>query len=331
MYHSIVSVPRDDTEWLVADIGGTHARIARWRRAAGFADTRHLDNAGFGGLGELLAAYRDGLGVTVKRALLALAMPVTGDELAFTNRDWLISVPDLAERLGLDVLVVVNDFVAAAAGAVSADAALVAVQSGQPQGAVRAVLGPGTGLGAAAVLEGADGMRARLIESEAGHMSFAAADAESARLLQAAQTAWGRVSWERLLSGSGLAWVDAYLRAAATPDAPAAVAQRALAGEPNALRAAQWFAHALGSFAGDVCLALRATAGIYLAGGVLAGLGTAFDHAAFCRGFTDKGRFQSLLAQVPCWHIAADDLALHGLADIARGRIDAPGAVFARS
>jgi glucokinase len=133
------------------------------------------------------------------------------------------------------------------------------------------------------------------------------------------------VSWERLLCGSGLAWIDATLRGSRTADTPARVAQRAQAGDASATAAARWFSRALGAFAGDVCLALRASGGVYLAGGVLAGLGPAFERAMFRDGFTDKGRLRALLEDVPCWRIDAGDLALHGLADIARGRIVAPG------
>ncbi len=325
MYCSVLPAFREDTDWVLADIGGTYARLACWSAPAGRSEQRRFENADFGGLHEVLAAHGKTLTRPVRRALLALALPVTGDRLTFTNRDWSFDAPQLAARLGLETLVIVNDFVAAAAGAVAPERTAVSVQQGEPRGAMRAVLGPGTGLGVAGVLDGGVTERARVIESEAGHMSFAATDDESLRVLHAAQTAWGRVSWERLLCGSGLAWVDATLRGSRAIDPPARVAQRAHAGDAAAMAAARWFSHALGSFAGDVCLALRATGGVYLAGGVLAGLGPAFERAAFRDGFADKGRFRALLEDVPCWRIDAGDLALHGLADIARGRIGAPG------
>ncbi len=321
MYQNLLPGFDDDVEWVLADVGGTNARLACWHASSGRSDLRHLENAGFAGLHEVLAAYLADVGRPVRCAALALALPVTGDQLTFTNRAWSMSAPQLAARLALERLVIVNDFVAAAAGALAIEGTQV-VQHGEAKGAMCAVLGPGTGLGAAGVLAGRP---PRVIESEAGHMSFAAGDDESLRVLHAAQQRWGRVSWERLLSGSGLAWVDAFLRGSRDIDAPARVAQRAQAGERAAVAAAHWFSRALGSFAGDVCLALRATRGVYLAGGVLAGLGPAFERAAFREGFADKGRFRALLEEVPCWRIDAGDLALPGLEAIVRGALGAPG------
>ena len=102
----------------------------------------------------------------------------------------------------------------------------------------------------------------------------------------------GRVSWERLLCGDGLALFDAVARGADEAAEPADVAARALSGDAAARRAASEFAHALGEFAGDLCLAFSATGGVYLTGGVLDGLGRALDADALREGFEDKGRFR---------------------------------------
>ena len=78
MYCSVLPLTADDAAWLIADIGGTHARLARWQASAGRTEQRQFENAGFGGLHELLATCLDGLARPVTRALRALAMSVTG-------------------------------------------------------------------------------------------------------------------------------------------------------------------------------------------------------------------------------------------------------------
>ena len=115
------------------------------------------------------------------------------------------------------------------------------------------------------------------------------------------------------------------MRGDGTCHSAARVIELARAGEAGALSALRWYAHTLGAFAGDLCLAMRATGGVLLAGGVIARLGTLFDGAAFRAGFIDKGRFAPLLEQVPCWRFAEPELALHGLAALLRGAVRAPG------
>lgn len=335
--------------WLVADIGGTNARFAHLDPGGEIAGRRTLANDNFDCIEALIDAYRhelaNELGNTVERApvnmLLALALPVaTGADqqyaaLQFTNRPWRVSPAALARSFGLDCVAVVNDFVAAAAGTVMPDAAAsTTLRTGVARSGVRVVLGPGTGLGVAGVIEGSSEPTdaapgtpapARIVDSEAGHMTFAASDDECLRVLRAAQARWGRVSWERLLCGSGVAWLDAFWRGSEVAHTPAEVVARARAHDADARAAIGWFSRALGMFAGDVCLALRAFGGVTLTGGVLSRLGDLLDREQFFAAFVAKGRLCGVLAEVPCVQADIDELALAGLANIVRGRVAVPG------
>jgi glucokinase len=315
---------RSRRRWLLGDIGGTYARLATWLPALGLIHPRRYRNDDFDSLEALLASYQNELERPCNRAALALALPVAGDELQFTNRAWRFSVAALRARLGLEELRCVNDFAAAAAGATTlAERDVETLQAGGGERPA-IVLGPGTGLGTAAVLEA--GPRATLVlPSEAGHMGCAPIDATSAALAAAAADLYGRASWERLLSGDGLAFIDARLRGADAPDAPAQVASRALAGDTAAQRAAREFARLLGAFAGDLVLAFGARGSVFLTGGVLEGLDRAFDAAAFLQAFSAKGRFGPALRAVAVYRVRAPDLAFRGLMRIAGGGIDVPG------
>jgi glucokinase len=219
-------------------------------------------------------------------------------------------------------LQLVNDFAAAAAGLGALTAADFTQWGGEPEAGNCLILGPGTGLGAAVTL--ADGRSTRVLSSEAGHMGAAPTGADALRVVERARLRHGRVSWERLLCGSGLAAFDSIARSAEASLEAAEVAARAHAGDAAASRAARAFVHALGEFAGDLCLAVRATGGIYLVGGVLQGLGSAIDPGALRAGFENKGRFSGLLRKVPCYLVHADDLALRGVARILEGSVQAP-------
>jgi glucokinase len=130
------------------------------------------------------------------------------------------------------------------------------------------------------------------------------------------------VSWERVLSGEGLAWLhEVASTVAARPEDIAAAARAA---DPQALRTVRLFSRLLGQFAGDVCLAFQATEGIYLCGGVLRGLLPSFDTAAFLAAFADKGRFAAPLRRVPVYFAAAHELGLQGAAHFLAGRCRMP-------
>jgi glucokinase len=311
-------------EWIVADIGGTHARFGYWRAAGGLDAGRaaRYRNDDFADIAALIDRYRRDHAPDARQALLALALPVGPGPLRMTNRDWVFSAAGLRATLGLSQLLLVNDFVAAGAGTGS----LLPHEVERIGGAARQreatlALGPGTGLGVAATVL-VDG-REHILASEAGHMSAAPGGADARAACAAARARFGRVSWERLLCGDGLALLDATIRGAPAETA-AAVAARAQAGDAAARRAARAFAHALGEFAGDLCLAFRATGGVYLTGGVLQGLGAALDAAALRDGFEDKGRFAATLREVPCYRVGVDNLALRGLARLLDGSVRAP-------
>jgi glucokinase len=313
-------------EWIVADIGGTHARFNRWTAGGGLAagsSTRYR-NDDFADLAALINRYRSDSRSNATQALLALALPVGTGALRMTNRDWVFTAEGLRAETGMERLWLVNDFVAAAAGVGALSATDYSQIGGlHGDGGPKVILGPGTGLGAAVILKEQDG-RERVIASEAGHMGAAAGDELARAVCERVRASHGRVSWERLLCGEGLALFDAIARAVAEPAPPAAVAEKALAGDAAALRAAGAFAHALGEFAGDLCLALRATGGVYLVGGVLQGLGRALDAVELRAGFEDKGRFGTMLRGVPCFLVQADDLAARGLARLLAGEVRAP-------
>ncbi len=55
-----------------------------------------------------------GVGATPSRAAIAVASPVSADEIRLTNRAWSFSRTELEQSLGLDRLLMLNDFGAVA-------------------------------------------------------------------------------------------------------------------------------------------------------------------------------------------------------------------------
>ncbi len=299
---------------LLADIGGTNARFA-FQSAPGepLSDIRVLPVADYPGVQEALHAYLADLAPrTVRAAAIAIANPVTGDEVRMTNHHWAFSQRALREAMGWDRLRVLNDFTALALALPVLPAAdLRQLGGGQPvPRAARALLGAGTGLGVSGLLPCGDGGWAPL-EGEGGHVTLPAATPRERLLMDALAARYGRASAERVCSGAGL--LDS-LRILCEADGVAVqgieraadVTEAALRhGQPQALEALNMFCALLGSVAGNLALTLGARGGVYLGGGIVPRLGTWFDSSPFRERFEDKGRFGGYLRAIPVWVITA--------------------------
>jgi glucokinase len=277
--------------------------------------------------GDLASAARRALQLLVRSekdsgpvavAAIAVAGPVTGDQVELTNVAWRFSIEESRRGLGLERLEVVNDIAALAwALPVLGARETRALAEGAPQAAgARAVVSVGTGLGVAILADAGGGDL--VLPSEGGHRDLAAANEREWRIVEWLSGRFGgHVSAERVLSGPGLAHLHAALSAlegGGAPASPEQVGPRALAGEPLAREAMALFAAWLGAFAGDLALTAGARGGVYLAGGVLPALGAAFDAPAFLERFLAKGRFRSWLAAIPVRVVLDGQATLRGLA-----------------
>lgn len=305
---------------LVADVGASNARFALSARSGELSATRVLACRNFPSITDAIAAYLAGAGnPPVRDAILAVATPVLGDEIHMTNHSWSFSIEASRRALGLRTLLVVNDFVALAlALPFLAPADLQGLDArAAPRPGVKAVIGPGTGLGVAGLVPTDAGWEA--LATEGGHASLAATSAQETAILQVLWQTYGHVSNERLISGTGIPLLYASLCTvggwAPAPEAvdAAAVVRLARSGAcPAAVQTCRVFSALLGSFAGNVALTLGSTGGLYLGGGVLAHMGALFDVSSFRARFLAKGRFANYLEAIPTYLIRAEYPALTG-------------------
>jgi glucokinase len=108
---------RDTGVGLIGDIGATNARFALVFPGGKTTMARVYALDDFASLADALAAYlaEQSPATRPAEAVLAVASPVTGDEITLTNRAWTFSVEQLRRHLGLKRLQVINDFAANAA------------------------------------------------------------------------------------------------------------------------------------------------------------------------------------------------------------------------
>lgn len=305
---------------LVADIGGTNARFALIDANRQPYAEQTLSCAAFSGLTAAMQAYLAAVGgPRPTQAAVAVATPINGDWIQFTNSDWSFSTEAVGRELGLERLQILNDFTALALALplLNPDEQRSVGGGTAVEEAPIGLLGPGTGLGVSGLVwSGQDWIP---LQSEGGHVTFSPVDQREWAVAQVLQRRFGHPSPERLLSGPGL--VNLYQALAevegwsAAVLEPAEITDRALAGTcPHCRDVLEIFCGALGTAAGNLAITLGAQGGVYIGGGIVPRLGDFFDRSSFRARFEAKGRFSSYLAAVPTWVITAANPALRGVA-----------------
>lgn len=306
---------------LVGDIGGTRARFGVVDSAGRLNAVRILRASDYPNLVEAASDYLGGLELEERPRLgsIAVACPILDDRVSMTNHPWRFSIAETRAALELDTLEVLNDFIALAlALPVLGEERTREIKSGDKQ--VRApigLLGPGTGLGVSALVPVAQGWVA--LPTEGGHRDFAASTDREWEISKLLGRRFGHVSAERVLSGPGL--VNLYLAiceidgVGSQEREPAEVVASAVSGTcPVSQEAVRIFARQLGSVAGDLALTLGARGGMFIGGGVVESMETAFDAELFREGFLAKGRFRSYLEAIPVRLVLSRTAALLGAA-----------------
>jgi glucokinase len=308
---------------LVCDIGGTNARFALVETPGAplEAGPQHRTKD-FPGLEEALAAVCATLAIKPRSLIACAAGPVSGRSVKLTNANWIIDGIAVAARAGLDQGLLLNDFEAQAFSLPVLEPAWVT-----PLGAfmqkpgVELIVGLGTGLGAAALVEIDN--RHLVLPSEAGHMNFGPiAREEAAVWWQLDAGALGRVCVETILSGSGLLRLHrARCAAAGQPTAISSeialieTAQADPAGEEAQTLRLCWTL--AGRFAGDLALAFLATGGVTFAGGILPRILNFCDPEKFRAAFENKAPYGEMMRAIGTRLVTSEDAVLTGMAAIA--------------
>jgi glucokinase len=316
---------------LVADIGGTNARLA-----IADLDTLELANAvslrrdGFPSLEAVAESYLQGVAERPSAAAIAVAGPVVGETVRLTNSPWSFRREALRAALGLDECLFLNDFEALAHALPHlAPSDLQQIGGSAPaERAPKVVLGPGTGLGVAGLVWSPSGWVA--LASEGGHASLAVKDAREFAMLERLTRGRERLSVEGVVSGPGLAETYHVLaemagQTVAPVEAPEVV-RRALGGyDACAREALERFAVWLGRFAGDAALFFGARGGVYIGGGIAPQMVHALSAGTFRHAFEAKGRMTPYLSPIPVYVILiGTKAALKGAAAALAGRVERP-------
>ena len=316
---------------LAGDIGGTSTRLACFEVQKGRLvnlTEKTFPSRKFKTLEEIVATFARGLKFHVRHACFGIAGPVQNGRVQATNLPWEIESTVLAEVAGLASATLINDLEANAYGVeVLRPEEFVTLNPGDPNAAGnQAVIAAGTGLGEAGMFW--DGTRHRPFACEGGHCDFAPCTELESALLEYLKKKFGRVSYERVLSGPGLYNIYQFLRdtgvkkesadiaAQMKETDPSMVISRAALAEADPLctQTLDLFVTFYGSEAGNLALKIMSTGGVFLGGGIAPKILEKLKSPLFMENFLDKGRMRPLLQAMPVRVITNENTALLGAA-----------------
>jgi glucokinase len=322
---------------LAGDLGGTNFRVGVFREQSEDADSemerihfRKFRSEEHHSLEEMVQLFLSG--ITLDSPIQAACFGVPGPNVAgivtLSNLGWKVDTHTLPQILGIQRVAVLNDLEATAYGlSALRKTDLATLQSGSGSDAGnQCVIAPGTGLGEAGLFW--DGKRHHPWACEGGHADFAPTDDLQRELLDFLRRDYGRVSFERVVSGMGIANIYRFLRKTNKGSENPVVAQEMVEQDPAAVidrhaadgscplcrTTMDLFIQALGAEASNMALKTMATGGIYLAGGIPPKILPLLRRPIFLENFLNKGRLRSVLETMPLHVVLNDETALLGSA-----------------
>ena len=317
---------------LAGEIGATGTRLAAFEKEGSrlqlVVEKTYMSQE-HSSLSEIIAVFIKAEGIAAHSACFGVAGPVRRGRSKISNLPWVIDSRDLARQLKLDSVGMINDLEAYAYGIDGLDSKdFVTLNEGSEDAeGNRAVISARTGLGVAGLYW--DGFRHHPFACEGGHSDFAPRNALEMELLAYLQKKYGRISYERLLSGPGIKNIYDFLRdahkadepqwlkdqIAAAPDPPAVISQLAQEGKAAICdQTLSIFVSIYGAETGNCALNFLSTGGIFIGGSVAAKNVSRMKDPIFMESFLDKGRMESLLKEIPVTIVLNDDSGIIGAA-----------------
>lgn len=317
---------------LAGDIGGTKTELAIFdveQPAVPLFSARFFNREQDGFI-PMLLNYMHELDIPIQAACFAVAGVVRDGRAQMPNLAWELDEREIRKALRVEQVTLINDLAAHAHGMLTLPPEqLMVINPGVPDAHGNlALIAAGTGLGEAILFQDEQGAY-QVSASEGGHADYAPNNETEMELLRYLWSRFGHVSWERVVSGSGIsniydffiargqysepAYVTSHILEAT--DRAAAITQAAQNGESHrCIEVLNVFLHNYGAAAGNLALKSFATGGLYIGGGIAPKLAQHINKGGFMRAFSNKGRFSKMMANIPVMLILEPKTALLGAA-----------------
>ncbi len=316
---------------IAGDVGGTKCNIALFSEKNGKLDVvfrQRFASKDFAKFDLIIKEFARQAephlnGGKIRAAGFGVAGPVINNRIHATNLPWIIDADTLSSELGVKTIALMNDLGATGHSLEHlAPEDFVVLNAGKAvQGASRALLAAGTGLGQSILFW--DGTRYRVVPSEGGHSDFAPHTEEQIELLKFMRKRYPQVSWELILSGRGFRTIHEFLSPSVKhpifddPDADPApfITKSGLAKEcPICVQTLELWTAIYGAEAGNLALKVLALGGVYVAGGIAVKILPKIKDGTFFAAFRDKWHFTEMLSDVPVSVVLNESAPLIGAA-----------------
>ncbi|CAN5379718.1 glucokinase [soil metagenome] len=327
-FSNINDVTDKDFTVLAGDVGGTKANMQLSRYSAKGLETIkecRYSTSDFNSFTAILSDFLKGQQQPEKICFSA-AGPVIEGKVKFTNLSWMMDSDEVSKHVGGKPVAILNDLEATAYGlaALKQEELSVLYKGTNETPGNIAILAAGTGLGEAGLYF--DGKKYHPFATEGGHSDFAPRTQRDIAVLTFLLGRHEHVSWERLLSGKGIYTIWQYLTGIEKKDAPQWLVQQmentdpapviskaALEGKCSVcVEAIELFNYYLACEAVNLILKLKATGGLYLAGGIAPKLLSLLNSAAWKDVFDKSGRLNQLLKEVTVYVVLNEKAPLLG-------------------
>lgn len=317
-----------------ADIGGTNSNFGIFRLINGELKlllSIHIKSKEITDFSTVVRDVLDYLkkqyAITIKKSSFAAAGVVseTKDFAKPTNLNIAIDAKEMLKKTGMDCAFVVNDFEIIGYGLDNINPNdLVQVNPNSKTRALanKAILGAGTGLGKCILIWNKDRGRYVSSASEGGHADFAAQtklELDLITFIRQQEERTCNISWEDVLSGDGIQRIHRFFKSKnggeegdkePHPDEIFNSRNR----NKNCRETFELYTTFYARCAKNFALDALALSGVYIAGGIAAKNLPMFELPAFMSEFTNCGKQQELLKQVPIWVITDYNVSLYGAA-----------------
>ena len=316
---------------LAGDIGGTKTNLGLYSVHGDKlrSESQHtFSSKTYSGLVPVLQDFLAGTQHTIDSACFGIAGPVVDGKVKTPNLPWVVDTAESRRALKLDSVTLLNDLEAGAYGILTLeDDEFYTLNEGtMRKSGNKALIAAGTGLGQAILYN--DGRHFHPLASEGGHADFAPRNELEIELLRHLIGRFGHVSYERVVSGPGLANIYRFFKEVRGLEEPPWLTERLSADDPSAviskaalanqapicIEALNLFVSVYGAEAGNLALRAKAVRGLYVGGGIAPKILAKLKDGTFMRAFVDKGRYTDLMATIPVRVVLNEQAALRGAA-----------------
>ena len=289
---------------LLIDIGGTNIRTAS--AEVGSSELLNANKRNLNCLDsfeEMLQGFLD-QDASLKHVVFSIAGPKLNNSISMTNREFKIDEAEILKNFEIDSCHILNDWEAIGHGlSLFKKNEMHSINAGNPFNNSALILGPGTGLGAAQVIN-----NDIVLPTEIGNSLLAIPG-----LLDELGVTQDKdfLVIEDIISGGGLAKIYSYF--ATHKKSPEEIVKTYHSDE-FAKKSIELFLKALSQILSELALAYMPGQGIYLAGGLVRSLDEFLNPETFMKDFlvNKKSMHKDVLAQMPISLIQKEMTCLHG-------------------